>query len=600
MPKTTIWTTPQPTGLVLRTWTPPAEVAPIVGCVVLRASDLPLLLERMPSWAPGVDRTIVVLGAWSQRETPSLLAATRDHLRAAWQGPLDVILPPKQGWHNQVEKRSAYFRACRVGEVAFVVDADEEVVEGPQPLRLAAAAAFDVGWITATTPLRYTRPFGCPKFFRVPAPGLHYQDRHYWVFAGDRLMAAHAYGGTGWLHTRLPLTVINRGGRHGPSHLRQTHREAHHGDSRLDENQGRVESLRIVQMMNYDAGLVAYRLHSAINATTRDRSVMVSDQGGSNNLLVGPWQYDLRDKEVVRPIVQVADVVHCHVNYRPISAIGGLRPGQLIVIHHHGTTYRTAPEVWDKNDVRACLRLGSTMDVLNHDKTKTIQWLPNPVPIALYRRMAADAHAARRDQEVWIAHSPSKPRIKGTEILLAAVEKLRAMHLPVRLKMTTMVPHTEALWQKAACDLCFDSFWLGIQVSGLEAAAMGMPVVAGDTDTALAYAERLGAVPYTFADETTLATVLEQLITDAAYRQAEVARVGAYVLEYHDEAAVAKRYLELLRPVVEGRLGMRATLNETIHEERRKLATALRGKQQPAKTVILGGHFRLGKKGRGR
>lgn len=586
------WNAADVPGLVLRPWSPAAAPTPaVVACVILRCSDLERLLENAPSWQAGVDRTVVVLGAWTEREKRDTIEDTATAISVAIPNA-DIVLPPTRGWTDQIEKRSAYFRRLVVGELAFVIDADEELAEGPAALRQAAMGAFDVGWVTIAAPSRYERPYGQPRLFGIPEGGLTYRERHYWVWRGEDLVAAHAYGGTGWLHARVPLTLRNRGGRRKPAHVLQYAKEARAGEGVLDHPPDKAEALRILQLTRYDAGLAVYRLHSAINATTRERSLMVSDQGGDNNTLMGPWQYDLRDRKVVRALAAEADVLHCHVDYIPLTLAGGKQPGQSIVIHHHGTQYRVDPYRWDKLDQQAVLRLGSTMNLLLLDQTHTMEWLPNPIPVELYRRMAVAARAERHDREIWIAHSPSKPRLKGTEELKAAVERLRAKGLKVRLQVTQGMPHAQALWTKAACDLCFDSFWLGIQVSGLEAAAMRMPVVAGDSDTALEYQRRIGAVPYTFADPATLEQVLEELVVDPVHRAAEALKVGGYVLEYHDEAAVARRYLELLR--VAASANLRERLRARIQAERAEIAKALHQDVQGVKPI--GVHFRLGKK----
>lgn len=588
--ESSVWTQPHPEGLVLRTWRPAAAPAAIVGCCILRASDLPKLLEHAPSWYPAVERAVFVLGSWSQPEGAARLLAVERELRERF--PRSVVIQPAGPWPNQSVKRSRYFAECRPGELAFVIDADEELLEGPSALEAVTRSAFDVGWLAISAAPRYEDPYGQPRLFRIPPEGLCYGERHYWVTtSGGRLVAAHRYGGAGWHHERVPLTLKNEGGRRTMAHAKQYAWERQVGEHAADHENKMTEALRIVQLTHYDAGLAVYRLHSAINATTRERSIMCSDF--ADNPLRGPEQFDVRDRPRVRKLVAEADVVHCHLSYAGLEAAGGLRTGQTLVIHHHGTMFRNDPEHWHRMDQKAQLRLGSTMDLLLRDKTGTLDWLPNPVPVALYRQMRAAALAERPVSGVIrIAHSPSKPRLKGTEDLTRAVEKLRAKGLPVELELITGVPHAEALWRKASCDLMFDSFWLGIQVSGIEAAAMGMPVIAGDAETAGAYRARLGQVPYTFADASTLEAVLEQLVVDVEFRAAEAARVAAYVLAWHDEAAVALRYLDLLAVAIEGKTGIPALIQAQIAAERRAMAKTLRIEVQPV--TPIGGHFKLG------
>jgi hypothetical protein len=147
-----------------------------------------------------------------------------------------------------------------------------------------------------------------------------------------------------------------------------------------------------------------------------------------------------------------------------------------------------------------------------------------------------------------IAHSPTRKDYKGTDKLIAAVETLRQKGLPIELVMIDKMTHGDALRAKATADLTFDSFWLGIQGSGLEAAAMGQMVVAGDADVKALYEQsEVGYCPYTFAgNQEQLAQVLERAIVDPDYYAAEAERVNQYVKQYHDYASVARRYEGIL------------------------------------------------------
>jgi glycosyltransferase involved in cell wall biosynthesis len=147
-----------------------------------------------------------------------------------------------------------------------------------------------------------------------------------------------------------------------------------------------------------------------------------------------------------------------------------------------------------------------------------------------------------------VAHSPTVRKLKGTEVFLEVCSRLRAKGIPIEPVLIEKMSHRDALEAKAACDATFDSFWLGIQGSGLEGAAMGQPVVAGDFDACAAYVKHIGSCPYTFAnDADSLADQLAALATDAEFYSEEAQRVGAYVREHHDYPAVARRYSEILK-----------------------------------------------------
>jgi hypothetical protein len=173
-----------------------------------------------------------------------------------------------------------------------------------------------------------------------------------------------------------------------------------------------------------------------------------------------------------------------------------------------------------------------------------VHWLPIPMPVAQYARMATPAVG----DTLRIAHAPTVRAIKGTDVLEQVVRDLRDAGRDVELVLIENLSHGDALRLKATCHLTFDSFWLGLQGSGLEGAAMGQMVVAGDAGARDEYAREVGACPYTFAgDRDELYAVLDRACTDADWRAAEAARVGAYVRKYHDYAAVSARYIQIIR-----------------------------------------------------
>jgi hypothetical protein len=176
-----------------------------------------------------------------------------------------------------------------------------------------------------------------------------------------------------------------------------------------------------------------------------------------------------------------------------------------------------------------------------------MEWLPITVPVARYRKLSKKRPATSPPNGFRIAHCPTRQSIKGTKEFLKAVDILNAKGLCIIPVLMTDLPQAEALARKRTCDATFDSFWLGIQTSGLEAGAMGQPCIAGDPDVRNLYRERVGYCPYTYAqDQQQLVEQIEQLATDSEYYAAEAKRVSDYVLAYHDYPAVARRYEEML------------------------------------------------------
>jgi hypothetical protein len=287
------------------------------------------------------------------------------------------------------------------------------------------------------------------------------------------------------------------------------------------------------------------------------------------------------DAGYVREALLTADVIHCHVNYMLLQNSGlAPQPGQVVVRHYHGSIPPDQREgirqvtwidpQWDEM-FRATM-VGARLTLVQEGREVgerlgipvTVEWLPIAVPVARYRmlsavrpvyydgptpptRLGGEPRPRQEPGGFRIAHCPTKRSNKGTDEFLKTVDRLNERGLKVIPVLIERDTQARALERKRTCDATFDSFWLGIQTSGLEAGAMGMPCIAGDPDVAALYREALGEVPYTFAnDGPSLERVIEQLITDRAFYEAEAERVARYTERHHDYAAVGRRYEEIL------------------------------------------------------
>lgn len=319
-----------------------------------------------------------------------------------------------------------------------------------------------------------------------------------------------------------------------------------------------ADSLRIVQGTGYDPGNAAYRFHTAVNEYTPHASAFVRYMNERNNPFDCPWQYDAREQmPVVRSLLLSADVVHCHIDTR-LTQNAGMprrpRKGQVVVKHYHGTQFNgRGQQEPDEDQVPVVNATQDDMDgfvlvgarlTLCALRPGRIQWLPITVPVDRY---AAMVPRERVPGPFRVSHSPTKSLIKGTAAFLEACDRLNARGVAVEPVLIEGKTHAEALRLRATADATFDSFALGIQGSGLEAAAMGQPVIAGDSAVADLYRDHIGYVPYTFAnDASALEAIVERLATDAAFRVAEAVRVHDYCRRVHDYKAVAVRYHEIL------------------------------------------------------
>lgn len=517
----------------------------IVACVNIW-NDLDAFQASYESWYPYVDHVIAVDGAYSGGSVTkgSSTDGTIEFLESLDKVEL-IHAPNGDLWPEQVTKRNQYFEAAEEGDLLFVIDADE-IIEGAEKLR--DLPDFEIGWVPYQKGI-YKKAQNVPRIYSA-AVNPRYFKRHYWL-KGDRgFITDFQEGGPGYDHMFLPIKIDNVTAKENRTPKRKRdwqliYTAQHARESKFQGDTKPVsgrESLRIVQITSIDPGRVIFRFHSAINSTSPHESVMAASQRDSK--YEEPKQWDLReDREVLRRALGECDLVHCHLHYQQLDSLGV--PIQApIVIHHHGSMYRRDYEKFNKWDAnKADIRLASNPELMQYGDN--FHFLPNPVPVARYRKMRERLYEPDPDGYLRVGHSPTKRKYKGTEDFLEVVESLQKKGLKVRPVLIEDVTHAESIRIKAAeCDIFYDSFWLGMQCSGLEAAAMGMPVIAGD-EINRAFFD--GDTPYIYAnDRDTLEEMVALLVTDSEVRSEEGRFIHKYVTDNHDYAAVTKRYLDIL------------------------------------------------------
>jgi hypothetical protein len=157
------------------------------------------------------------------------------------------------------------------------------------------------------------------------------------------------------------------------------------------------------------------------------------------------------------------------------------------------------------------------------------------------------------DGPVRIVHSANHRGAKGTEFLVAAVERLRDEGHAVELDLIERVPNSEALARVAAADVYVDQLLFGYAMAALEAMALGKVVLSGIEDTPdyqlfrrYSYLDECPIVP---ASPETITDVLRDLIA----RRGEWPAIGRASREYverrHSYAAAAELYSAIYRKV---------------------------------------------------
>lgn len=314
---------------------------------------------------------------------------------------------------------------------------------------------------------------------------------------------------------------------------------------------------RLLALARYDAGSTAYRYHSAANTVTGGVSTFA--RLGHDSPFCDLRQYDIEgQRAIVDELFNTAHIVLVHGDYEVLDQ--GMRrwhdrARQMLVRHYHGAQPRHVGveiESFVKtalDDDLGAVQLGSRPDHKNY--SPRMHWIPNPMPIADYQALRAKHWVPIEERErkvLRVCHSPTHPRIKGTIEMEETAKMLERKGLGFDLIICRDMAQADVLPLKASCDITFDSFWLGLQGSGLEAAAMGQAVIAGDTQARDAFIRETGGCPYTFAGAfSDFADVLERLIVDPEFRASEARRAETYVRQFHDYPSVGARYWHILQ-----------------------------------------------------
>jgi hypothetical protein len=317
-------------------------------------------------------------------------------------------------------------------------------------------------------------------------------------------------------------------------------------------------ALRVLQVTEYDPGSSVYRYHSAANTAPGVLSALVRFDYTNPHCHWRQWDGDAH-RTTVDVLAATADVLHVHMDYRGLFQRLRVAPTdrQRVAITYHGSLPPGDPRVTYRDEATD-RKLGALVFGARpyHHRHGVEHWLPIPMPVKNYRALRASVTRYPLPWEggrLRIAHSPTKRAIKGTDDFLSVVGYLKDYGLPVEPVLIEDMSHGEALALKATCHVVFDSFWLGMQGSGLEGAAMGLPVIAGDHG-AVADLEALGIpCPWTFADtREELREAVRRLCVDSGFYANEAQRVHDYTVAHHDYPVVGAKYARLLREAVRG------------------------------------------------
>jgi len=181
-----------------------------------------------------------------------------------------------------------------------------------------------------------------------------------------------------------------------------------------------------------------------------------------------------------------------------------------------------------------------------------------PGEILIYH--AVGNYALRRDAE---------RDIKGTGAILAAIDRLRAEGLPVRLVFAHDVPSTQVRFLQVQADIVVDQLNYGrYGANAREAMMLGKPAICHLNPAQASPLPPLRAIletPLVNADETSVTEVLRALVL-APERRLELGRRSrAFAVAWHGQDAAAERYERVVERVRAGLPADAPDLYPAIH-----------------------------------
>jgi hypothetical protein len=207
--------------------------------------------------------------------------------------------------------------------------------------------------------------------------------------------------------------------------------------------------------------------------------------------------------------------------------------GAHVVCYYLGTDLRERGAI---PAVRALSELNLTCewDHLKLDPSLEMFFIPFDAGAHEFRDPAVD--------RLRIAHAPRNRLIKGTEIVLAAVERARGRGAAIELDLIEGVTHAEAMRRKRAANLVIDQVGdhgaTGYGMNSLEGFALGIPSM---TSMEPAYERFLGEHPFLLTRPETLEDQLVELARDPSVLVPRARRGREWIERVHGADQVVRR-----------------------------------------------------------
>lgn len=291
--------------------------------------------------------------------------------------------------------------------------------------------------------------------------------------------------------------------------------------------------LHILSLGTWDYGACGYFLAQAINETTPHESRAVRF---TESLFDYPYDLLAPPEGRLLKLWRWADVVHIHDGtLRSVLAM----PPKPTVITWHGSRFRAA----QAKNLQAAKERGWLPTVATLDLTKSgVRWMPDCRPA-----LAGYVSAWHRRREFAACHAPTKRDVKGTEVVIKAMEGLPLM-------LIENEPWRGCLALKGRAKVTIDQFRLGYGCNAIEAWTMDAPVIGGGSAIVeYLIRKQMGFLPFAACGEDAgqIRETFLRLRDDRAFFAETLARGKECYNTFHSPVAAARQALAYYREALD-------------------------------------------------
>lgn len=203
-------------------------------------------------------------------------------------------------------------------------------------------------------------------------------------------------------------------------------------------------------------------------------------------------------------------------------------------------------EDWQRDYLELCQSLCDEIVVTDPELATYVpgaQILPRVIDLEQWQRVRPTV----RSRPV-VVHAPSRPGVKGTAYVRAAVEALKDEGVDFDFRLVQGLSNAEARQVYEEADIIIDQLRIGwYGVLAVEAMALGKAVISYIRDDLVS--SFTGDVPVAVASPITIKDVLRELIRNPAQREAQANAGRAYCVRVHGATEVAEQAATLYAAV---------------------------------------------------